>query len=339
MPRCGSQMPICDVPIRFDTYLGCSHGCKYCFVHRKSDIKKIKVFESAIALKNFIDGNRTKETKWCDFNIPLHWGGVSDPFQPIELKEKRSLSCLNVFQETNYPFIVSTKGKAIIEDEYLDLLSNCNCVVQVSIVSDKYDKLETGAPSFKERIKIIQVLVKKVQRVNVRVQPYMREVREDVLKTIDICADIGVYGVTFEGMKFIKKKRGLIRNGSDFVYPKKKLEYDFNILKDRCHVNDLKFYSGENRLRNMGDSLCCCGVDGLGFDVNIANLNHYIFDNKNFKYSSAMSLKGNTSGFKATFGQNTVCGKTLKQMSYKDVMEEVVNNKKIVRSFLGLDED
>ena len=42
MPDCGSQVFLCDVPIRFDTYEGCSHDCKYCFASRKKSINVIK---------------------------------------------------------------------------------------------------------------------------------------------------------------------------------------------------------------------------------------------------------------------------------------------------------
>lgn len=43
MPNCGSQCWLCDMPIRFDTYKGCTHGCKYCFVQRngKYDISNV----------------------------------------------------------------------------------------------------------------------------------------------------------------------------------------------------------------------------------------------------------------------------------------------------------
>lgn len=86
MPKCGSQCFLCDMPIRFDTYSGCSHGCKYCFVQRngKRDLTKIEKDEGPQALLNFIKGQRTAETNWADWKIPLHWGGVSDPFQPCE---------------------------------------------------------------------------------------------------------------------------------------------------------------------------------------------------------------------------------------------------------------
>lgn len=75
MPECGSQVILCDVPIRIDTYQGCSHHCKYCFVYRKYDITNIRPAEGAQAVENFIKGKRNKETNWCDWNIPLHWGG------------------------------------------------------------------------------------------------------------------------------------------------------------------------------------------------------------------------------------------------------------------------
>lgn len=62
MPSCGSQVTICDVPIRFDTYKGCSHMCKYCFVRKKSDLVEISKNETVKALRSFIEGNRNNET-------------------------------------------------------------------------------------------------------------------------------------------------------------------------------------------------------------------------------------------------------------------------------------
>lgn len=73
MPNCGSQCWLCDIPIRFDTYKGCSHGCKYCFVQRKNTLE-VEMGETSKALIPFIKGERTKETNWADWKIPLHWG-------------------------------------------------------------------------------------------------------------------------------------------------------------------------------------------------------------------------------------------------------------------------
>ena len=199
--KCGSQVILCNLPVRFDTYKGCSHGCKYCFAQKKQNIAKIQRDETVEALRSFIEGKRGRETAWCDWNIPIHWGGMSDPFQPIEKNIRASYDCLKLLAETKYPFVVSTKGKLVADPEYLDLLAQCNCVVQVSMVCSKYDPLEPGTPPYEERLKIVETLAARVQRVIVRVQPYMPEVFRDVMANIPRLAAAGVYGVVVEGMK------------------------------------------------------------------------------------------------------------------------------------------
>ena len=76
--KCGSQIILCNLPVRFDTYRGCSHGCRYCFAQKKNDISHIERDESVDGLRSFIEGKRGNETEWCDWNIPIHWGGMSD---------------------------------------------------------------------------------------------------------------------------------------------------------------------------------------------------------------------------------------------------------------------
>lgn len=148
--KCGSQIILCNLPVRFDTYRGCSHGCRYCFAQKKNDISHIERDESVDGLRSFIEGKRGNETEWCDWNIPIHWGGMSDPFQPVEKQIRASYECLKLLAETKYPFVVSTKGRLISDPEYLDLLAQCNCVLQISMVCSKYDRLERGTPSYEE---------------------------------------------------------------------------------------------------------------------------------------------------------------------------------------------
>lgn len=335
MPECGSQIVLCDLPIRFDTYKGCSHNCKYCFVQRKKDIDNIEKGETAKSLINFIQGNRSQDTKWCDWNIPLHWGGVSDPFQPIEKRYKISLECLKVFAETQYPFVVSTKGKLVVEKEYLELISKCNCVVQISMICSKYDRLERGAPTFEERLEMVKLLSKNVKRVNIRIQPYMTEVFRDVKNNIKRFAEAGAYGIIVEGMKFAKKKDGLVKVGADFVYPKNILKEQFEQLKQEAHKYGLKFYVGENRLRSLGDDMCCCGIEGLeNFKGNTYNLCH-VLNNKEYKISSRMKEKDTAMCFRA-LDQTTLGGERLRGKTFEDIMKnEYLKKKKIYNDIFG----
>lgn len=261
---CGSQIAICDMPIHFDNYIGCSHACEYCFVKRFKDIKKIKPVKGSYnSLKGFTEGNRQRDTFWCDWDIPIHWGGMSDPFQPIEKNNKQNIdstyNILKLLAETKYPIVISTKGKLCIDKEYLELLKQCNVVMQISCVSKYYDNIEKGAPTYIERLNMIETLSKNVQRVIVRCQPYLPQVKHDILKnSLNDFKNSGAYGVIFEGMKF---------------------------------------FVGENRLRQMGDSLCCCGCADL-FQVNTFNCNHLLNGDKT-EPTESMKVIGTGSIFHA----------------------------------------
>ena len=124
---------------------------------------------------------------------------------------------------------------------------------------------------------MIRILAKKSKRVVVRCQPYIPDIFEDVKSNVKRFADAGTHGVIFEGMKFVKSKPGLVKVAGDNVFPYKRLKHDFERLKQECNKHGLKFYSGENRLRWMGDSLTCCGCAGLdGFKANTFNLSHIV---------------------------------------------------------------
>lgn len=335
--KCGSQVILCNLPVRFDTYKGCSHACRYCFAQKKANIAKIERDESVESLKSFIEGKRGDTTNWCDWDIPIHWGGMSDPFQPIEKTVRASYDCLKLFAETQYPFVVSTKGRLVADPEYLELLAKCNCVVQVSMVCSKYNKLEQGCPTYEERLEIVRTLAKRVQRVVVRVQPYMLEVFRDVMDNIPRLAEAGVYGVVVEGMKFFKAKEGMEKVGGDFCYPLAAIRNDFEQIKAECHRNGLKFYSGENRLRAMGDSMTCCGIDGLeGFRGNDYNL-CMLLNGKKPEATETMKTVGTGGCFKALNQSAGSTRKLTKQSFYGLMQEELANKTEYHKKVFGIE--
>ncbi|MBN1126933.1 MAG: hypothetical protein JXA82_18165 [Sedimentisphaerales bacterium] len=316
MPRCGSQVILCDIPVRFDTYKGCSHACRYCFAARKQNLADIGPNEGIKALSDFIKGRRTVETNWCDWNIPLHWGGLSDPFQPIEAKVRLSFKALELFAQTQYPFVFSTKGRLVGEPEYLDLIGQCNCAGQISLLTEQAEQFEPGAPSFKERLHIAERLAPKVKRLIIRAQPYMPQYKEQIIKQLGGYKSIGVYGIILEGLKHPKCKAPCTEKlGADYVIPLSVLRPQVTEIKQACHELGLKFFCGENRLRGLSDSLCCCGVEDIpGWQVNTANLNHIYYGQAQF--TEQMSRPRTGTAFK-TLRQTTIEGGRLARSSYK----------------------
>ena len=272
MISCGAQCLICDYPIHFDTFRGCIHDCKYCYVRQKYSIGDIEPIVSVKELRNFIDGKRKTDTKWCDWPIPLHWGANSDPFQEVEKQHGASLECLKVFSETQYPFIVSTKNPVLLTEEpYKSLIESCRCVLQVSLACSKYDELEPGAPKYEERLAAAKTL--NVTRKIARIQPFFPNCYVDILK--EIPRYTGFYGVIAEGYTTFKKTKGMQKDGKKYDFSLDILVPMYKRIKEVCHENGLRFFCGEDRVRWLGDDLTCCGTEGLdGFKPNTFNIEH-----------------------------------------------------------------
>jgi DNA repair photolyase len=252
---------------------------------------------------------------------------MSDGFQPMERKHKRSLEFLKIFVETQYPFIVSTKCALPAEPEYLDLISKCNVCWQYSLVSPEYDKMEPGAPPFYNRLDIIKEVAAAVPRMIVRIQPYRVEQLDNVLNiTLPKSKEAGVYGITIEGMKcYAGKLPGMEAVGGDLCYPTWLLEEHFTKIRTRAKDLGLAFFCGENRLRWMGDDLWCCGCSGMdGFVGNKYNLNH-MYSGEEPQPTEAMKKIGTTICFR-TLQQAAWCGDVLDQLPFDLMMREIAKS-------------
>ncbi len=334
MPSCGSQLVLCDLPVRFDTYAGCSHGCTYCFTRRNGSIHNVKALESVAAVDRFIQGKRTADCRWCDWDIPLHWGGMSDPFQPLEKKHRASYAVLELFAATGYPFAFSTKGKLVATPEYLALLRRCNAVAQVSMVAPQYDALEPGAPRFAERLDMLPKLAETCKRVIVRISPYSLGLVESVRAALPLYAARGVYGVEIQGMKRGRKRPGMIRVGADWCYPVAALRAEYTAIKAAAHECGLAFFCGENRLRSLSDASCCCGVEGVpGFRPNRANLNRLVFGQP-LEFTAQMEAPDTGNPFRS-ITQSSLIGDHVNVMTYAACMRLAARSRPFLRA-MGL---
>ncbi len=277
MPVSGLYITHCNLPIWIDSYHGCSYACSYCLEGVKGRLgsPRVRHGHGVVSVRHFIKGRRTYRTNWCDWSIPLHWGVTSEGFQFCEIEYRRSYRLLELFAASGYPVVISTKSTLLARGQYYELLSRCNAVVQVSMTSPAYDCLE-GGPSFRDRFCMLNRLSAGCRRLLIRVQPFGIEDLDFVLGFLRAYKSSGVYGLMFEGLKCVNTSESYPeRDGADYVIPLGVLEPAFLTLRDGCHLEGLHFFSAENRLRHLGDSLNCCGTDGLdGFQSNRANLNY-----------------------------------------------------------------
>lgn len=301
--RFNSQFPFCSFPFVLDTYSGCNHHCTYCFSYFNSlvnksmqksdfgseedckviDVKKFKrTFSNPITKQGKVLSGAIKK------KIPIHWGGITDPFSHFERKYKASLEIAKFLAEIKYPYIVSTKGSIILEDEYKKAIGRGLNIIQISLIStDKsLNEIELNS-SVQDRLDAIEYYASIGKKVVVRCQPFIPRYGEKYFETlIKEISKRGAKAVTVEYLKLtqfltpqVKKAYNLLSKGLGYnvvsyyklkgtstgsdleIKPedKAKVLYD---LREITHGHGLEFYCADNAFRFIGDSPICCGLTG-----------------------------------------------------------------------------
>jgi len=274
-----SQFPMCGNSFRADTYRGCDFGCKYCFANNRNGNFKVKNQIGAIHLikkwmhEAIIKGEENNIKKEMLKNyVPLHLGGMSDPFQSREWKYGITKEFLKISNKYNYPVNISTKT-SYLPTEYWELLNPDIHTFQISLIglSAEYTrKFETNTSAPIERINFIKELKKRGFWVSIRIQPLI-DIKEAIslIKATDKYVDY----YTIEHLKLPSDNRlmmdtmmplisdlkvGLISKGREYEFSGKEKLKNIKLIKS---ITKVKIGCGDNDFHILSDSLNCCGID------------------------------------------------------------------------------
>jgi len=302
--RYTSQFYFCPNFLTLDSYQGCTHQCKYCFAYWrylidasfKKRVEAGKTFASIVrpaTTKNFyrvffnpVTVREKELSKGLKMGMPIHWGGLSDPFQPAEKHYLASGLMLNTLRRFNHPVVISTKNSLV--DNYLeDLTYNKKNVLQVSLIgmNKKVEELEPFASSVESRLNTIAKAHDMGIYTVLRMQPYIINLmtENEIAEYVDKAKEIGVDAITVEFLKLMKFSNPKILElrkeindilGFDVIrYYKDNstgTNSDWELLdriklpimekiRDLVKKAGIKFYSADNSLRVLGDGPICCG--------------------------------------------------------------------------------
>lgn len=316
-----SQFSFCGLPFRMDTYSGCAFGCSYCFARLRGgniDSKKLKAADPNLIISRFQNAlNNTSDTQsmiteYILRGVPVHFGGMSDPFQSIERKVQSSLKVLEYLSTINYPIVISTKSTLVSEEPYLGLLKNYpNVVVQFSFSTLDEDLTKIIEPNValpSKLLETIELLSKNGVKTSIRWQPYIPTVSETPESFISKITQTGARHIGFEHLKLPLEKNNRINEqiltlkGIDLkrYYEDNKSKHDGRELiltsekkietilkvKELAHRSKLTFGAADNEFQYLSDTSCCCsGVDQFkGFEnwnkFQISNAVKKSFDKK-----------------------------------------------------------
>lgn len=296
-----SQINFCQVPFRLDTFNQCAFSCSYCFAksrggHRGS--KKLQVSRSENLEERF---QKIKSgiivsavDEFLHRRVPIQFGGMTDPFSPLESKHKATLKHLEILHRHQYPTLISTKGAQILGQEYENHLATGNFLIRFSISvvgSLLRPKIERGIDSLTKVLRAIERLSTKGVACAVRFQPIIPGQEKHAFGLVKQAADSGTKHVTFEYLKLPADDResaisrlkhpsgstlshwyqfvGATLQGREFILPT-------DIRKS--FLADIGRYSrqlgmtvgfGDNEFLPFGDGASCCN----GSDIYLRNVN------------------------------------------------------------------
>lgn len=291
------QFKFCGNPLRIDLYKGCDFKCNYCFSNSRLQPRSIgKTGENDVAsietIRSFFEKayDSTYKLKKNDIDIelirnrvPLHCGGMSDPFQPNEFIHKLTLELIKISKEFNHPIIFSTKTSHLT-DEYFEVLDPNIHAFQISLlgIDDDYvRKYEKNTPKASERISFIEELKSRGFWVGLRIQPLIDI--DQATRLTDFLASRGLIDyITVEHLKIPENNMEYAKlllddyNISDYYRPKASQggrgitqtiankTANFNTIASIANEYGVKVGCGDNDLHHLSQSRCCCGVDLMG---------------------------------------------------------------------------
>jgi hypothetical protein len=271
----------CPLLLSIDTYEGCTHGCRYCFVNyqykRQTRGKEMQETVGPAllnrwerVLKGEAIGNPMIEYLVARKH-PIQLGTKADPFPAgVEREYKNTRKFIELSNKAGYPAYICTKNPDPAEMP-LDLLARGNYVLAVSLASHRCGDIRlleehTSLPM--TRLHHIPSGVFK--KVVVKWQPFIpqlftyrngsgeitgHDLIDEYLDAIAGVAD--ALSISFLSPGMVKEPTLLRETGYSEMDELDEVEL-LTYIKDQCHRRNLEFYTANYRA--LSDSPVCCGL-------------------------------------------------------------------------------
>ena len=305
-----SQLGFCATPLRLDSYNNCQFSCGYCFARTRAGFGRDEKLQlsNPEALKKRMERVskgiiNSALDEFISKRIPFQLGGMSDPFSPIEAKEKRTLQYIRILNEYDYPFIISTKSNMAGTIEYSAALSEANVYVRFSTtVVDEISRssIDKGCASISQISYAAERLSSLGVPVSFRFQPIIPGHEHNATKLVSVARDSGVRHISAEYLKvpleanskFSPELIGLLggnpvsiymglgskKQGSEYSLPLSYRGRHLIAMNKQSKMSGMTFGFADNELLLHSDGNSCCSASNLYlrdasfFNANIVSL-------------------------------------------------------------------
>jgi len=135
--RALSESGLPDLVYALNPYLGCYHGCLYCYARLYTRVKEVSErWGRVVYVKRNLVEVLQREVKRVRRGV-VGVGTITDPYQPIEAVYKLTRRSLEVLLRAGFPVSIQTKSSLVLRD--LDLLKAFRDLVDVGLTITSTD--------------------------------------------------------------------------------------------------------------------------------------------------------------------------------------------------------
>ena len=193
-----------DIPFdrSINPYLGCEHGCVYCYArpaHSYLDLSPGLDFETRIFYKPNVVERLLEAWSKPNYQVrPITIGANTDPYQPAEKELTLTRELLQVFLRHRHPVSLISKGVLMRRD--LDLLADladarlCSVAVSIPTMDNALKRLlEPRVPAAERRLALLTSLWRAGVPTTLLMAPLIPAINDhEIEKIIERAASCGV---------------------------------------------------------------------------------------------------------------------------------------------------
>ncbi len=193
-------------------YLGCAHGCRYCyaeFMRRHSRHNRESRWGEFVEVKKNIVGVLAGELARKRKSGSVFLSSVCDPYQPAEKDYRLTRGCLELLRNYGWEISILTRSPLVLRDTDI-LRTALDCRVGFSVPTDDErirKKLEPSAPPIPARIEALQRLREKGIRTWAFIAPMLPMDPERLHRLLDPVVE----EVMIDPLNYVSRVEGFYR--------------------------------------------------------------------------------------------------------------------------------
>jgi radical SAM mobile pair protein B len=225
-----SNLPVSDYSV--NPYVGCLHGCKYCYASfMRRFTNHLEPWGTFVDIKYWEEIKNPAKYEGKELFI----GSVTDPYQPLEAKFKRTKTLLEELQGYDIKLSIATRSDLILRD--LDLIKsfkNARVSWSINTLEDVFQKDMDKAVVIERRIECMRLFHEAGVRTACFISPIfpgITDVKAIIKRCQNYCNFIWLENLNLRGeykkviLNYIKMKYPELYPLYDEIYLQKRSDY------------------------------------------------------------------------------------------------------------------